>query len=489
MLYSEEEHRMRKPSVKVNIIYQMIYEVLALALPLVTTPYISRVLGAEGIGVYSYTYSIAYYFGLIGMLGVKNHGNREIARNRSTKDSIERTFTSIYTIQLFCSIVMTVLFLGSVLLIDGSLKVFYFIQVIYVISCALDINWFFWGLEEFKITVLGNSIIKIANLVTIFAFVKKPTDLWKYCLIMTTCCLGSQLIMWIYYFRNYRFKKVYFCDIKQHIKPMLLLFIPVVAVSLFNVMDKVMVGSMSSKDQLGYYENSEKIINCVKTIITSFGTVMMPRMAKLVSDKNDRQRDYYMSMSSEGIFFITFALCFGLISVSNHFAPIFFGNEFTACGSLMIGLAISLPFSAFANFIRTQFLIPNNYDTVYIIAVITGAAFNVVINAVSIPHFLAMGAVIGTIIAEGSVCLVQCLLIRKELKLVMFYKKMLPYIISGTVMTVVVFTLGTVLDTGLFSLVVKILIGGIIYCLCALFYWRISKNEIWGIVCRIIRRN
>ena len=148
---------------------------------------------------------------------------------------------------------------------------------------------------------------------------------------------------------------------------MLLLFIPVVAVSLFNVMDKIMVGSMSSKVQLGYYENSEKIINCVKTVITSFGTVMMPRMAKLVADRDEKQREYYMSLSSEGIFFIAFALCFGLMAVSNHFAPIFFGEEFVSCGPLMIGLAVSLPFSAFANFIRTQYLIPNNYDKILLL--------------------------------------------------------------------------------------------------------------------------
>ena len=182
---------MKKASIKANVIYQMIYEILALALPLITTPYISRVLGAEGIGVYSYTYSVAYYFGLVGMLGVKNHGNREVAKNRYTNEQIEHTFLSIYSVQLICSIVVTILFALSIPIVDGKLRVFYSIQIIYVISCAIDINWFFWGLEQFKITVLGNSLIKVANFAAIFVFVKKPSDLWVYCLIMALCCLAS----------------------------------------------------------------------------------------------------------------------------------------------------------------------------------------------------------------------------------------------------------------------------------------------------------
>lgn len=478
---------MKKASIKANVIYQMIYEILALALPLITTPYISRVLGAEGIGVYSYTYSVAYYFGLVGMLGVKNHGNREVAKNRNTTEQIEQTFLSIYSVQLICSIVVTILFALSIPIVDGKLRVFYSIQIIYVISCAIDINWFFWGLEQFRITVLGNSLIKIANFAAIFIFVKKPNDLWVYCLIMVLCCLASQMIMWFYYLRNYRVYRVPLYDIRKHIKPMLLLFIPVVAVSLFNVMDKIMVGSMSSKVQLGYYENSEKIINCVKTVITSFGTVMMPRMAKLVADRDEKQREYYMSLSSEGIFFIAFALCFGLIAVSNHFAPIFFGMEFVSCGPLMIGLAVSLPFSAFANFIRTQYLIPNNHDKTYIIAVITGAVLNVFINAMLIPTLLAMGAVIGTIIAEGAVCIVQCLLICKEMKLGSYIKKTIPYLLSGIIMALVVTYAGRVLSANIVSLIIKVVIGAFVYCCCSLLYWALSKNEIWKIICRRIK--
>lgn len=478
---------MKKASIKANVIYQMIYEILALALPLITTPYISRVLGAEGIGVYSYTYSVAYYFGLVGMLGVKNHGNREVAKNRNTNEQIEHTFLSIYSVQLICSIVVTILFALSIPIVDGKLRVFYSIQIIYVISCAIDINWFFWGLEQFKITVLGNSLIKVANFAAIFVFVKKPSDLWVYCLMMALCCLASQMIMWFYYLQNYRVYKVSLNEVRKHLKPMLLLFIPVVAVSLFNVMDKIMVGSMSSKVQLGYYENSEKIINCVKTVITSFGTVMMPRMAKLVADRDEKQREYYMSLSSEGIFFIAFALCFGLMAVSNHFAPIFFGEEFVSCGPLMIGLAVSLPFSAFANFIRTQYLIPNNYDKTYIIAVITGAVLNVLINAMLIPTLLAMGAVIGTIIAEGAVCIVQCLLIRKKFSLGSFIKKTIPYLVSGIIMVLVVTYAGRALPANIISLIIKVAIGAFVYCCCTLLYWALSKNDVWRIICRKIK--
>ena len=479
---------MSKPSVKRNILYQMFYELLALALPLVTTPYVSRVLGAEKIGIYSYTYSIAYYFGLVAMLGVKNHGNREIAKNRDSKESIERTFSSVYTVQAICSVFVIIAFVMSFGAISKEYRIFYIIQTLYVLSCALDINWFFWGLERFKVTVTGNTIVKLVNFVGIFLLVKTSDDLWKYCLIISSCCILTQFIMWFHFLKDYRYKRIGKEDCIPHLKPMLLLFIPVIAVSLFNVMDKIMVGSMSTKTQLGYYENSEKIINCVKTVITSFGTVMMPRMAKLVADKDEKQRKRYMSVSSEGIFFIAFALCFGLAGVSTTFAPIFFGNEFFACGILMIGLAFSLPFSAFASFIRTQYLIPNNMDKIYITAVITGAILNVVINASLIPSLNAMGAVIGTIVAEGAVCIVQCVMIKNSFQITYYLKKALPYCLIGLIMLITLFLINKYADATILGLLIRICCGASVYIILTVIYWAVAKNEIWFMILKKLKK-
>lgn len=299
-------------SLKLNIAYQMFYEVLVLCLPLITSPYISRVLGAENLGIYSYTYSIATYFGMFAVLGVKNHGNREIAKSRSDQDKINHTFSNIYTVQFIASILVLVVYFIYALFVASEYTVFFLIQGLYVVSCLLDISWFFIGLEQIKLTVIRSAVIKIISFVATFAFVCDASDLWKYCLIVALSAFLSQAALWTYFARYAKLVKPNREEVKKQFKPMLILFIPVIAVSIYNVMDKIMVGSMSTKSQLGYYENSEKIINCTKTVMTSFGTVMMPRMSRLAAEKNVQQSKRYMRLSIEAVMFIAFALAFGI---------------------------------------------------------------------------------------------------------------------------------------------------------------------------------
>ena len=155
---------------KKNFIYNIIYQILILILPLITIPYVSRILGADGIGIYSYTYSIAYYFMLVAMLGLNNYGNRTIAKVRDDKEKLSKEFFGIYSLQLITSIIMVICYLLYVLIFDNSYKIIALIQILYVISTVFDINWFFFGIEKFKLTITRNTIIKVLSLVLIFIF-------------------------------------------------------------------------------------------------------------------------------------------------------------------------------------------------------------------------------------------------------------------------------------------------------------------------------
>lgn len=467
-------------NIKKNIAYQMLYEVLAIALPLITTPYISRVLGAENLGIYSYAYSIATYYGMFAMLGVKNHGNREIAKCRGDQEKINRTFTNIYVIQFGASVLSLAVYLGFVFTSDSAYRLYYFIDTLYVISCMLDINWFFVGIERIKLTVLRNTLIKVAGFIATLLFVKSPTDLWKYCLIVVLSSLLSQLVLWTYFPRYARLERPQKAEIKKNIKPVLILFIPAIAISIYNVMDKIMVGALSEKTQLGYYESAEKIINCVKTIPISVGTVMLPRMSRLVAEKDVAKSRRYLLYSIELVMFITCALSFGISCVANDFAIVYLGEEFAACGTIMIGLAMSLLFSGFANVIRTQYLIPNSMDQQYIIAVISGAVVNTIINALLIPNYGAMGATIGTIFAEGAVCLIQCFFVRKYVELGLYFKKTMVFVAIGLVMSLGVALINlTPISSLLVRLIVKIAVGAMIYLTLSCIYFISTKNEVF----------
>lgn len=233
-------------SAKRNFIYNLIYQILILIIPLITAPYLSRVIGAEGVGIYSYTYSIVYYFMLLCLLGVNNYGNRSIAKVRDDKEKLSKTFWSIYFFQLLMGIVMLIMYFVYIFIFENKYKNIAIIQSLFIISAMLDISWFYFGLEEFKMTITRSTLIKIGNIILIFLFVKSSEDLWKYTLIMSGMTVLSQVLLWGFIKKRIHFVKINKEDILKHIKPNLILFIPVLAVSLYKIMDKIMLGKMTN---------------------------------------------------------------------------------------------------------------------------------------------------------------------------------------------------------------------------------------------------
>ena len=138
---------------KKNFIYNILYQILILIIPLITMPYVSRILGADGIGIYSYTYSIAYYFMIVAMLGLNNYGNGTIAKVRDNKEELSKQFFSIYGFQVLSSLIMIILYISYIFIFDNQYKIIALIQSMYVISSMFDINWFFFGIEKFKLTI------------------------------------------------------------------------------------------------------------------------------------------------------------------------------------------------------------------------------------------------------------------------------------------------------------------------------------------------
>ena len=178
-----------KTSPKKNFIYNIIYQLLIMIIPLITAPYLSRTVGVDGVGTYSYTYSIAYYFMLFTLLGVNNYGNRTIAKVREDKVKLSKTFWEIYSLQVSLGIIMLVCYCIYILLFCNEYRNIAVIQTLFIVSAMLDINWFFFGIEEFKKTITRNTLIKVGNIILILLAVKSKNDLWKYTLIMSgmTC--------------------------------------------------------------------------------------------------------------------------------------------------------------------------------------------------------------------------------------------------------------------------------------------------------------
>lgn len=448
-------------SIKKNFMYNSIYQIMIMFIPLLTTPYISRVLGASGVGTYSYAYSIANYYVLFIMLGLNNYGNRSIAKVRDNKIELEKTFWSIYSMQFVLGVIFNIIYLLYCFTFSSNFNVSLAVSF-YVISACFDVNWFFFGLEKFKLTVIRNTIIKILTTICIFIFVKESTDILIYCLIMTIGLLISQLALWPYILRNINFYKPTIKEITVHIKPNLFLFLTVIAVSLFKIMDKVMLGIMTTTTEVGYYESAEKIIAIPTALITSLGTVMLPRMTNMISNNSTQDKKLiYWSMLFA--MFISSSMCFGIMGVSKEFVPLFYGDGFEKCIDLFIILLPTCIFMAYANVIRTQYLLPHQMDKDYVISAFLGAGVNLTVNWILIPIHGCIGAAIGTFFAEAIVCLYQAYAVRKYLPIKKYFYKSLYFILAGIIMFLVIFNIDIGNISIFIKLFIKILIGVVLY--------------------------
>ncbi len=443
---------------------------MALIIPLVTTPYISRIMGAEKIGIYSYAYSIATYFGLFILLGLNNYGNRTIASVRDNKEQLSKTFCSIYAMQLIMSLIVFVIYIIYVLFLASN-QLMAWIQLIYLISVVLDINWFFFGMEQFKLTVTRNTIIKILNLIFIFLLVNSKSDLYIYGLIMVCGPLLSQFILWIFIKKYVVLKKVSLSDIGRHIKPNLTLFIPVIAISLYTIMDRVMLGMMSSMAEVGYYENSNKLTQIPVMAISSLGTVMLPRISNMISNGRKEESIRYIQKSLFVSVLLSSSMAFGLCAISNEFVPVFYGDGFNKCKDVISILVLSSIFISWSNVIRTQYLIPNRKDKIYIISVFLGAFINVIINLILIPKFMSIGAAVGTLCAEFTVCAYQTYKVRNELDIQVYLKQSVPLIIISLVMYFIVMFV-PLIKSMFITLILKILIGILLFVLLVYLFYK-----------------
>lgn len=447
-----------------NFILNVVYQLLIYIFPLITTPYISRVLGVNNVGIYSYTYSIVSLFMLAALLGINNYGNRETARVRDNQDRLNKKFSSIYTLQLFISITTLMIYYIYIVFFCKKYKEIAFAQSIFLISTCFDVNWFYFGLEKFKLTISRNVLFKVISIICIFLFVRSRSDLWKYTVIMAVATLISQLYLIIILHKYVKFVKVGIKEAFSNFKQVLILFIPVLAYGIYGIMDKTMIGLMSTTVQLGNYENAQKIVSIPISIITALGTVMLPRMSYVLKDKNADFKPIIKSSMKLALVMST-TMTFGIILVSKEISAIMFGPEFTESSMIMSILSLYLVFTAWANVIRTQYLIPTRNDKIYVESTLFGAIVNLVFNLTFIPKYGAYGACIGTILAEVSVMLWQTIKARNSLEIKQYIYIYIECLWKSIIMFAFAFVSSYFFHGVLIKFVIKVGVSVIIFVL------------------------
>lgn len=424
-------------SIKKNYIYSLIYQLSIIIIPLITTPYISRVLNADGIGIYSYTVSIVTYFSMFATLGVAVYGQLEIASYRDNVGTRSKTFWEILVARTITSVIVCGIYIVFIIL-NNKYRTMYIILLLNIIATMLDISWYFQGVEKFKLTVTRNLIVKIMGTILIFLFVKKQTDLYKYALILQGTILIGNLTLWPYLKKEV--EKVSFKELKfyKHWKKSIIFFIPTFATSVYTVLDKSMIGWITGSEfQNGYYEQAHKIEQTLVTMITSLGIVTMPRVKYLLNNKSEDQAHNIIDNAMEFIIFISIPMMFGLFIVTNNLVPWFLGENYLECIPILKIFSVLMLVVGLDSTIGRQCLMAAGKQSQFNIGVICGAITNFILNMILIPKFNAVGAAVASVSAEIVILTIFMYYSRNFLNINKMIKSIIKYSIYSCVMSLI----------------------------------------------------
>lgn len=468
-------------NVKKNLLYNLIYQVITVVIPLMTIPYISRVIGANGIGISSYTNSIVQYFIICGTIGISLYGNRQIAYVRQDKNKLCITFFSIFLLKMATTGLALLVYI-LIFIHANEYKNIFLIQSLNILAAMIDISWLYMGLEDFEKIVTINIFVRIIGVISIFLFVKDINDIYIYILINACMTILGNLSMWIYIPKKIKKVKIGVEDILVHIKPALILFIPQIATQIYLVLDRSMLGFLTNTKQVGLYQQSQNMIKMVLGLVTSLGVVMLPRMSNIFASGNTEKLKENLNKCLMGVSYVSIPMAFGLASISLKFVPWFFGKGFNEVSYLIIISVPILFFIAISNVLGVQYLLPINKNKEFTISVTIGAVVNLICNIILIPHYRAIGTCIATVLAEFSVTTVQYVFVYKEVDIKLLVKSIIKYLISGIIMLSVVLIIGMFMSSNVITTLFQCISGIVVYFIILI----ILKDEMNELVINFI---
>lgn len=449
-----------------NFIYNLIYEIVIVIAPLIVTPYVSRVLGPELIGVRSYTFAILGYFELFINLGIAIYGQREIAKHFDDLTYRSRIFLSLQLIKsLFFVFVLSLycfLFFGISLLNDY--KLIFVLWLPHLFESLFNIAWYFQGVEKFKPLALRGIVIRVIQIILTLLLVKNENDFWIYILIYGGFPFVQAIVLWPFLYKEVDFKEIKNINIKLHILNVLIFFIPTFSTTIYSSIDKVMLGSMLENTvEAGYYESAQHIAIICTTIFTSIYAVMRSR-ATIVLKRNDKNEQMLVLSKFVRIaLFMIFPISCGLFAVSDEFVLLFFGDQYVPVINMLKALIILVVFVGISNFIISVYIIPQGKEKLLSILYIFATLVNIILNLILISKFGAQGAIIGSIVAEGIIFIGTMFISRKFIPAIWYLKYGWKYVLSSIIMVLIIYFYKYVLKIDFYNLFTEILIGVVSY--------------------------
>lgn len=391
---------MATPSLRRGFLCTVVTQLTSMLSPLVAAPYVARVLGSDGVGMFSYVQSVATVFSLFAALGLSAYGLREVSRVRDEPETVSCLFWELTRLRLLTTAVTMGLY-ALLCLWVGNWRLYGAMGLI-ILATGVDLTWFFQATERFGTLMLRHLAVKVAGILLIFALVRDREDVTTYALIQSGTTLLSNGLLWP------RLRgmvgRVRCGSPLSHLRPSLVYFVPAVATSVYTVLDKTMLGIIAGDmTQNGYYESAHKIIRLLLAVVVSLNTVVGVRTSYLFGQRREDEVRSHLLDAYRFMCALAFPLWGGLTACGHGAAVVLFGSDFARAGGMLTLFAPLLFVIGSSNVLGSLYLTPAGYRRLSNRAILTGAMVNVVFNLLLIPRFGGYGAVVASVAAEMAV--------------------------------------------------------------------------------------
>ncbi len=433
---------MKQPDLRKNYIFNLIYQALLVLTPVLLTPYVSRVLGADGVGTVSFTESVVSYFVLFATFGIATFGQREVSYVQDDKEKRSFVFWNTKLLQVLTSGAALILYGILVFIIGftGRNQVLFLVYSLNIFAVLFDVSWFYQGIERFDKICIRNIFFQTLSILYVFLFVKGKEKKEKYIFGTTFFVLLSNLSLWLElpkFVQRVEFSRLRpFKDVRVAAS----LFLPSIAIQIYTILDRTMLGLITHNDfENGYYFQAMLVPRGLLVIVNALGTVVAPKIA-YAFEKNDmadvRELLYGVYRT---VWFLAIPFWLGLTLVSDYFVPWFYGPGFE---KIILLLKVAAPIIVLIGINSTtalEYLVPTRRQNVFSHALLIGAGTNFCLNLVFIYYFQSVGAAVASVIAEFVINAVELYVVRKEISLKRIFAEGKNYFLAGLFMAAVLY--------------------------------------------------
>lgn len=391
---------MQKNSIAKNAIFNVLYKVLNVLFPLISTSYVSRVLLSDGVGRVAAVNNNVSYFLILATLGIPAYGLREIAKNRDDKQTISKIFSELFTINCILTFLSFFIYCIFVLFVSyfQNERLLYIIYGGSILLNLINADWLFQGLEEYQYIAIRSTVIKIISLILIFLFVREKKDLYFYAII-NVLAIGGNNVFNIIKSRSIAKIGFYGLDLKKHLSPLIYLALCTISTELYARMDITMLDVMKGSSAVGYYTSSHKIINLIIVTLVAVTTVFLPRLSYSF-EKNKEEFNKVLKIGLDLMITVSFPAFVAIYIISKPLVLTLLGSDFDAATSTMAILSLMIPLKCIGDLICYQVMMCARKESILMWSYVITMVINFVNNLIMIPRYGATGAAVASVLSE-----------------------------------------------------------------------------------------